>query len=116
MPNFIAGRNGFIGPGVHNLDSRLSRQFPVMGDRFHFELAAELFNVLNHRNILSTNTAIVAYSAPGATGCPTVAANPGTVGCLGPLSASTAAFASPSSTSNIIYGSRQLQLLGRFIF
>jgi hypothetical protein len=45
-----------------------------------------------------------------------VANNPGTVGCLAPLSASTAPFATPASTSNIIYGSRQLQLLGRFVF
>jgi hypothetical protein len=115
VPDFIAGRNAFKGPGVHNLDSRLSREFPVFG-RYHFELAAELFNVLNHRNILSTNLSYVAYTAPGSGSCPSVANNPGTVGCLAPLSASTAPFATPASTSNIIYGSRQLQLLGRFVF
>jgi hypothetical protein len=116
VPDFIAGRNGFKGPGVHNVDARLSREFPIFGDRYHFEVAAEAFNVANHRNILSVNTAYVAYTAPGSGSCPSAANNPGTVGCLAPLSASSAQFATPSSTSNIIYGSRQLQLLGRFVF
>ena len=116
VPDYIARRNSFKGPGVHNVDARLSRQFPIFGDRYHFEVAAELFNVLNHRNILGVNTALVAYSAPGSGSCPTVANNPLGVGCLAPLSASTAQFATPSSTSNIIYGPRQVQLLGRFVF
>jgi hypothetical protein len=116
VPDAIAGRNSFKGPGVHNLDARLSREFPLFKDRYHFEVAAEAFNVANHRNILAVNTPIVAYSAPGASGCPSYASNPQGVGCLGPLSSSTSPFATPSSTSNIIYGPRQLQLLGRFIF
>ncbi len=114
VPNFIAGRNSFKGPGVHNLDARVSREFPLFKDRYHFEIAAEAFNLVNHRNILSVNTPIVAYTAPGTGTCP--AAATGNVGCLGPLSASAAPFMSPASTSNVIYGARQLQLLGRFIF
>ncbi len=113
VPNFIAGRNGFAGPGVHNLDARLSREFPVF-ERYHIEVAADLFNAVNHRNILSVSTPIVAYVAPGSSSCP--AATTGNVGCLTPLPASSAQFESPTSTSNIIYGARQLQLLGRFIF
>ena len=114
VPDFIARRNAFKGPGVHNVDARISRQFPIFGERYHFEVAAEAFNVANHRNILSVNTALVAYTAPGSGSCP--AATTGNVGCLGALSASTAPFLSPSSTSNTIYGERQVQLLGRFIF
>ncbi len=114
VPDFIAGRNGFKGPGVHNLDARVSREFPLFKDRYHFELAGEAFNLVNHRNILSVNTALVAYTAPGNSGCP--AATTGNVGCLAPLPASSAQFMSPASTSNVIYGARQLQLLGRFIF
>jgi hypothetical protein len=120
VPDFIARRNAFTGPGVHNVDARLSRDFPVF-ERYHVELAAEAFNVLNHRNILSVNTALVAYTAPGSGSCP-AAATPdsasatGNVGCFGPLSASTAGFSTPTSTSNVIYGSRQLQLLARVIF
>jgi hypothetical protein len=116
VPDFIAGRNSFKGPGVHNVDARLSREFPILSDHYHIEFAAELFNALNHRNILAVNTPIVAYTAPGSGTCPAVAANPGTVGCLGPLSASTAAFGSSSSTSSVIYGPRQLQLLAKFTF
>ena len=124
VPDFIARRNAFKGPGVHNLDARLSRTFPIFKDRYSFEFAAEAFNLANHRNILAVNTAIVAYTAAGgsytlpgqttATACPALAT--GSNGCLVPLSTSTAPFMSPSSTSNIIYGPRQLQLLGRFIF
>ena len=113
VPDFIAGRNAFKGPGVHNVDARLSREFPVF-QRYHFEVAAEAFNVANHRNILSVNTALVAYTAPGSGSCPVAAT--GNVGCLAPLASSAAQFESPASTSNIIYGARQLQLLGRFIF
>ena len=114
VPDFIAGRNAFKGPGVHNVDARLSRDFAVK-ERYHVEFAAEAFNVANHRNTLSVNTALVAYSAPGSSAsCP--AAATGNVGCLGPLSSSAAQFGTPASTSNIIYGSRQLQLLARFIF
>ena len=111
VPNFIAGRNAFKGPGVHNLDSRLSRQFPVFGDRYKIEIAAEAFNLANHRNILSVNTNLVAYTAPT-----TAQAAAGSVGSLGPLAASAAQFMTPATTSNTIYGARQLQLLGRFIF
>ena len=120
VPDFIAARNAFTGPGVHNVDARLSRDFPVF-ERYHVEVAAEAFNVLNHRNILSVNTALVAYTAPGTGSCPAAttpdsASATGNLGCFGALSASTAQFATPSSTSNIIYGSRQLQLIARFIF
>jgi hypothetical protein len=114
VPDFIAGRNAFKGPGVHNVDARLSREFPIVSDRYHLEFAAEAFNVANHRNILSVSTAIVAYSAPGAGSCP--AASTGNVGCLAPLASSATQFGAPTSTSNIIYGARQLQLLARFIF
>ena len=122
VPNFIAGRNSFKGPGVHNVDARISRTFPVYGDRFKLEFAAEAFNVANHRNILSVNTALVAYTAPTTAAAPTscraaVAGDPNSnVGCLGPLSSSTAPFMSPASTSSTVYGARQVQLLGRFIF
>ncbi len=110
VPDFIARRNAFTGPGIHNLDSRLSREFPIF-ERYHIELAAEAFNLANHRNILSVNTALVAYTAPSA-----AAAAAGSVGSLGPLPASSAQFGTPSSTSNVVYSARQLQLLGRFIF
>ena len=119
VPDFIAKRNAFAGPGVHNLDARISRVFPIK-ERYSFELAGEAFNLVNHRNILAVNTNFVAYSAAAATGTGAcvlgTAATGGCNGSLVPLTASTAQFMTPSSTSNIIYGPRQIQLLGRFIF
>jgi hypothetical protein len=125
VPDFIARRNAFAGPGVHNLDARLSRTFPILHDRYSFEVAAEAFNVVNHRNILGVGTSLVAYAAPGATytpagsatqTCPSTTNNPGTVGCLVPLSSSTTPFMAETSTSSTIYNERQLQLLARFTF
>jgi hypothetical protein len=123
VPDFIAGRNAFKGPGVHNVDARVSRQFPIK-EKYNIEFAAEAFNVANHRNILGVSTALVAYSAPGATyfqttggasaTCP--AAATGNVGCLGALPTTAVPFGTPTTTSGQIYGERQVQLLGRFIF
>ncbi|HEX5283992.1 MAG TPA: carboxypeptidase regulatory-like domain-containing protein [Bryocella sp.] len=119
VPDFIAKRNAFAGPGVHNLDARLSRTFSIK-ERYSFELAAEAFNLANHRNILSVNTNLVQYTAAAGSGTgPCVLGTAATGGCngtLGPLPSSAAQFMTPSSTSNIIYGPRQIQLLGRFIF
>ena len=125
VPDFIAGRNAFKGPGIHNVDARVSRLFPIFGDRYHFEIAAEAFNVANHRNILSVSTAKVAYNrswrnlhppSPAAQPLSAPLPLPATFGCLGALSASSAQFMAPTSTSGTIYGERQVQLLGRFIF
>ncbi len=119
VPDFIARRNAFNGPGVHNGDARISREFPVK-ESVHLELAAELFNVANHRNILSVSTPLVAYTAPSTTSTVCRTATPVTatncVGTLTPLPSTSAPFGSPLSTSGIIYGARQLQLLGRIIF
>ena len=116
VPDFVAARNGFKGPGLHNLDARVSREFPILSNRYRFEVAAEAFNVVNHRNIFGVSNAYVTYVAPGGAGCPTAAANPGTVGCFNPLSSSTTPFMAPTSTSGTNYGPRQLQLVGKFTF
>ena len=109
VPDQIAGRNSFKGPGVHNTDARVSRQFPFLREGMRFEIAAEAFNLANHRNILSVNTNAYNYTAPGANAsCP--AANTG--GCF----TQNASFYTPTSTSSTIYGPRQLQFLGRLYF
>jgi hypothetical protein len=109
VPDAIARRNSFTGPGVHNLDARLSRSFPLPHEGMAIQISAEAFNVLNHRNILSVNNSLVNYTAAGTGSC---AAFVGSSGCFAPNSA----FGTPTSTSNILYGPRQLQLLGKFIF
>ena len=113
VPDFIARRNAFEGPGIHNTDARLSRSFPIVHERYNLELAAEVFNVANHRNILGVNTPLVSYSAPGSSAsCPATA----TAGCFGPLATTTNPFLSESSTTSTIYTPRQLQLVAKFNF
>src|SRR4029077_8214537 len=64
VPDAIARRNSFTGPGVHNLDARVSRSFPLPHEGMAIEVSAEAFNVVNHRNILSVNNSLMNYSAP----------------------------------------------------
>ena len=116
VPDVIATRNSFKGPDVHNTDARVSRQFPLHLEGMRFEIAAEAFNLANHRNILGVNSNYANYTAPGGTitgtttTCP--AATTGNSGCFTPNSS----FYTPTSTSSIIYGPRQLQFLGRLYF
>jgi hypothetical protein len=109
VPDAIARRNSFTGPGVHNLDARLSRIFSLPHESMAIQISAESFNIVNHRNILSVNNSLDNYTAAGTGSC---AAFAGSSGCFSP----NAAFGTPTSTSNILYGPRQLQLLGKFIF
>ena len=112
VPDQLARRNSYKGPGVHNTDMRVSREFPFFHEGMRLELAAEAFNVANHRNILAVNTSAYSYTAPstaaGST-CPTALYSGG---CFSPYSL----FYTPTSTSSTIYGPRQLQLLGRLYF
>ena len=113
MPDFIAHRNSFEGPGIHNTDARISRSFPIVKEGYNLELAAEVFNVANHRNILGVSSALTAYSAPGSSAaCPASA----TAGCFGALSATTTPFLGETSTTSTIYTPRQLQLVAKFNF
>ncbi len=113
VPDQIARRNSFAGPGVHNLDARVAREFPFFREGMHIELAAEAFNLVNHRNILAVNNFYVTYTAPtaGSATCPTNASNTA-LGCFTPF----AQFGTPVTTSNVLYGERQLQLLARLYF
>ena len=111
VPDEIARRNGFTGPGVHNLDARVSRSFPVH-EGMAIEVAAEAFNVVNHRNILSVNNSYVNYTAASTSASPTSCSFAGSSGCF----ALNPSFGTPTSTSNILYGPRQIQLLGKFVF
>ena len=64
-------RNSQPGPGVRNIDFRVTREVPVH-ERMHFEFIAEAFNLMNHTIISGTNTAFATQLAPtGGTGaCP----------------------------------------------
>jgi hypothetical protein len=88
-------RNSFTQPGFHNVDFRLSRQFPIT-ERFKLAMMGEIFNLFNHTNISSVNTTAYFYSAAGFTPNP--------------------AFMTPIATSNLLWGPRQVQISARLTF
>jgi hypothetical protein len=114
-------RNSQPGPGVRNIDFRVTREVPVH-EQMHFEFIAEAFNLMNHTIISGTNTAFATQLAPtGATGsCPTMTPADGSqfAGCIVPFKSSTpsGAFGVMTSTNSLLYGPRQLQLSGKFFF
>jgi hypothetical protein len=104
------GRNVFIGPGLRNVDFRIMREFQVY-ERVRLQFIGEAFNIFNHTNITSVNGTALNYVAPGASGC---SATLGANGCLAP----NAAFLAPTSSSstNGLYGARQLQFSAKLVF
>ena len=71
------------------------------------QLTGEAFNLLNHTNVTGVNTTAYNYTAAGSGACVGH-----TNGCLVP----NAAFLYPTASSNLLGGSRQLQISGRFSF
>jgi hypothetical protein len=99
-------RNAYTGPGMGNVDFRLSREFRF-NERVRLSLLGEAFNVFNFTNVFSVNTVQYTYTAAG-TGVCGGHAN----GCLVPQTS----FLTPSATNNNLFGARQLQLSGRITF
>jgi hypothetical protein len=64
-----AGRNILIGPGILNLDISLVRNIGG-SEKFHAQLRAEFFNVLNHTNLASPVVTTNNTSLFGANGAP----------------------------------------------
>jgi len=106
------GRNVFTGPKLANVDLRIMRQFTLF-ERYNLQVLGEAFNLFNHTNIASVNGTAFNYSAVGSSACPTALAA-GTNGCIVP----NAAFLAPtgSTSSNGLYGSRQLQMSLKLTF
>jgi Carboxypeptidase regulatory-like domain/TonB dependent receptor len=48
------GRNAFTMPGFFQFDMRLAKGISI-GERFHVDLIADVFNLFNHTNILAVN-------------------------------------------------------------
>jgi hypothetical protein len=99
-------RNAYIGPGMGNVDFRLSRDFRF-SERVRLSLLGEAFNIFNFTNVYAVNTTQYTYTAAGTGAC---AAH--TNGCLVPQ----ATFLTPSATNNNLFGARQLQISGRITF
>ena len=88
-------RNDLRQATIYDLDSRLSRTFSFR-EKYKLMLAAESFNILNHRNFTAYN--VTAY---------TISANTATY---------QASFGTPSAAGNTILRERQVQFIGRFDF
>ncbi len=99
-------RNAFTSPGFHNVDFRLGRQFSFT-ERLKLSLIGEAFNLFNHTNVSSVNTTAFSYLAPGSGAC-----SGHTNACFSP----NATFLAPTSTSNLIWGPRQLQVSAKLFF
>jgi hypothetical protein len=115
-------RNSQPGPGVRNIDFRVTREVPIH-ERIHMEFIGEAFNLMNHELVSSTNTTFANLSAPtGTTGaCPTVTGLPtGTpfAGCIEAYVPSTpsGAFGVKTGTNSLLYGPRQMQISAKLFF
>jgi len=113
-------RNGFPGPGIRNIDFRISKSIPIH-EQIRMEFLGEAFNLLNHQNILSVNTSAFSYTNPvdpkGTATKAAIAACPNTShtnGCIYPFPSTP--FGATTSTSSTLYGPRQLQVSAKLFF
>jgi len=99
-------RNPYYGPGYKDWDLRLSREFNIT-ERARLSLLGELFNVTNTTNVLSVNTTAFTYLAAGSGAC---------AGHANPCMVPSPTFLTPTATSSLIFGPRQVQISGRITF
>ena len=99
-------RNDFTAPGFHDVDFRVGRQF-AFSERLKLSLIGEAFNLFNHTNVSGVNTTAFYYAAAGSGQC---------AGHVNACFYPNATFMAPTSTSNLIWGPRQLQISGRLTF
>ena len=110
------GRNVYFGHPLYNVDLRVMRQFTYR-EKYHLQLMAEAFNLFNHTNISSVNTTAFVYLASGAAATATAPACPASLGGNGCLAPSPTFMApTASSSTNGLYGARQLQFSGKITF
>jgi hypothetical protein len=115
-------RNSQPGPGVRNIDFRITREIPIH-EKIYVQFIGEAFNLMNHQIISNVNTAYSVYTAPtSATGsCPAATGVPtGSYfwGCITPFVPSThaSAFGVETGTNSLLFGPRQIQLSAKFFF
>jgi hypothetical protein len=99
-------RNAYTAPGFHDVDFRLGRSFSL-AEHVKLTLVGEAFNLFNHTNVSSVNNTAFSYSAAGSGVC-----SGHTNACFSPSST----FLTTTSTSNLLWGPRQLQVSGKLIF
>ena len=106
------GRNTYFGrTQLRNFDLRVTREFPLWKERARIQFIGEAFNLFNHTNVSSVNGTAFTYSNSG-TGACTAGLNVN--GCLTP----SPTFLAPTSSSstNGLYGARQLQVSAKIVF
>ena len=115
------GRNSIPMPGFNNVDFRVTRDIPIH-EGLTLQVVGEAFNLLNHTIVAGVNTTYSAYTSASATSttCNTDATAPAgslVQGCISPYPGTgLSAFGATSSTNNLLYGPRQLQLSARLSF
>ena len=118
----VIGRNSQPGPGVRNIDFRVTRDVPIH-EGMKLQIIGEAFNLMNHTIVSGENTTYSTYTGPTAASgaCPATTGVPdGSYfwGCITPFVSSTPAgvFANATSSSSALYGARQLQVTAKFTF
>jgi hypothetical protein len=101
-------RNSSTAPGFHNVDFRVGRQF-ALGERMKLSLIGEAFNLFNHTNVSGLSNTAFSYTAAGSGACAGHAN-----ACFVPYTSTP--YLATTSTSNLIWGPRQLQISGRLTF
>jgi hypothetical protein len=115
---FLA-RNNAVFSGIHNADIRAGRNFPVY-KTYTLSVFAEVFNLANHREVASVASSAYEYIVPGnkdsASGITCPATN--TAPCIAPYSVLDTAtpFGTPTTTSGVLFGARQMQFVAKFNF
>ncbi len=112
-------RNSQPGPGVRNIDFRITRDVPIH-ERVSMQFIGEAFNLMNHEIVSGVNSTYSSFSSPSAS-CSAAGALPtGSTfyGCFTPYTPSAAyqAFGAKSTTNSVLYGPRQLQLSAKLFF
>jgi hypothetical protein len=115
-------RNSQPGPGVRNIDFRVTREIPIH-DKVYMEFIGEAFNLMNHEIVSSENTYFSTLNAAGKSSCPTattvtVPTGSTFAGCIVPYVASSpaGAFGVKTGTNSTLYGPRQIQVSAKLFF
>ncbi len=106
-------RNSNVFQGIHNLDIRAGRTFPIH-NQIKFEAYAEAFNVVNHFETQAVSSSAYQYIYPSTVAAPTTCPATNTAPCIGPYTSTL--FGTPTTTSNTLYGARQLQFSAKLNF
>jgi hypothetical protein len=112
-------RNSQPGPGVRNIDFRITREIPIHNN-VYMEVIGEAFNLMNHEIVSSVNTYFSQLNVAGKNGCSAVTVPTGSsfAGCIVPYVASSpaGAFGVKTGTNSTLYGPRQIQVSAKLFF